>query len=94
MKTVPSLYCPLFFEGSFGLEEGSIQAPQHFIGIIGVEQQLACTIRTCRIAGITSLLVVLPVIQQYNTLLGADSRRTTFGHLAVKVSVARTGNLQ
>ena len=87
MNTVPSTYCPLFFETIHRAEERFVETGDETGRVIGVEEGLSGSVNIGGIAFVASACTVFTIIQKYDSLWSINSWRTAFRQLAVEVSV-------
>ena len=68
----------------------NIEAGKHFIGLIYIEQHLACTIRPCVKTFVATVIrPVFAVIKQENAIFGYYGWRTTLGQCTVEIFTPR-----
>ena len=79
---------PALFETIHRAEERFVETGDETGRVIGVEEGLSGSVNIGGIAFVTSSRMVLAVVEKDDAFRGVDSRGTTFGKMAVEISVA------
>ncbi len=79
---------PAFLEAVHRTEERFVKTGDEAGRFVGIEKSLSGSIDVGGVAFVSSSRMVLSVVEKDDPFWGVDSRRSTFGQMAVEISVA------